>query len=479
MDSGYSEGHQPLNRAAVRLWLLDMIPGLASYFLADLPPGSPLTAAMVAEACRTLKNNRAKYLANKSPEWIAKFLSELAADWLRPDYKFRILALTHQRNGFSKKVLEMGLDVFFSELTYDNIRRWYIQEFGDVPQFNTMVSEPQIRTRKRAYYIRTPELIVHFTAGTMPIPALMSMVTGLLLGSAQFLKLSSSEGADVLPRLFAHSIYAAEPKLASCIELAVWPGGKSELEEPLFQYADCVTVSGSDQTIQNLMSRVPLHIRFVPYRHRVSFSFVAKEKLFGTEAESVARLVAEDVSAWDQLGCLSPHVVYVETGGQYQPRQFAELLAIQMEKLQAECPTGPVPPEIAAAIATRRTAYLIRAANNSDTMIWHSTNSNGWTVVYEDDSTFQFSCLYRFVYVKGVQNLGEALRAAEPIRHYVSTVGVAASDTRLPAIALELARWGALRICPIGKMQAPMLQWRHDGRPALTELVTWVDWELE
>ena len=37
--------------------------------------------------------------------------------------------------------------------------------------------------------------------------------------------------------------------------------------------------------------------------------------------------------------------------------------------------------------------------------------------------------------------------------------------------------WGALRVCALGDMQCPPLAWRHDGRPALADLVTWCDWE--
>ena len=42
----------------------------------------------------------------------------------------------------------------------------------------------------------------------------------------------------------------------------------------------------------------------------------------------------------------------------------------------------------------------------------------------------------------------------------------------------ELAHWGVARVCPLGQMQNPPLAWRHDGRPALEDLVTWTDWEM-
>jgi hypothetical protein len=128
--------------------------------------------------------------------------------------------------------------------------------------------------------------------------------------------------------------------------------------------------------------------------------------------------------------------------------------------------------------------YELRAAHSEKdhdapkTRLWCSQNSTAWTVVYESDPRFQTSCLHRFVYIKGVTDLKEALQSADPVRARVSTVGVAATEDRMQPIAGELARWGASRICPLGKMQQPPLTWRHDGRPALGELVRWTDWEL-
>jgi hypothetical protein len=85
--------------------------------------------------------------------------------------------------------------------------------------------------------------------------------------------------------------------------------------------------------------------------------------------------------------------------------------------------------------------------------------------------------LNRFVYVKAVANLTEALEGADTVRGRVSTVGLGATEDHAAEIVRKLAFWGATRVCPVGKMQEPPLSWRHDGRPALADLVTWTDWE--
>ena len=111
-------------------------------------------------------------------------------------------------------------------------------------------------------------------------------------------------------------------------------------------------------------------------------------------------------------------------------------------------------------------------------MLFRSEDSTAWTVVYEEDPRFKVSCLHRFIYVKPVAKLADVLRYAEVVRHQVSTVAIAAVENRAVELARDLGRWGVSRVCALGRMQEPPLAWRHDGRPALGELVRWTDFEL-
>jgi hypothetical protein len=223
---------------------------------------------------------------------------------------------------------------------------------------------------------------------------------------------------------------------------------------------------------------VPGQVRFLGYGHRVSFAFVSSEALSVPNPRRLAAAAARDISAWNQQGCLSPHAVYVETGARTSPVQFAELLAEELTAREQACPRGSLPPQEAGAIAARRVFYQVRAAHSSDTRLWASPDSTAWTVLYENDPRFQLSCLNRFIYVKAVADLTQALQGADAMRGKVSTVGLAAYGNRAQGLASQLAAWGVTRVCPLGQMQNPPLTWRHDGRPSLGDLVTWTDWEV-
>lgn len=446
---------------------------LPSYFIADLPADHEITPKLVTEACQTLKRNREQYLLGRSTASIVHVLAATAQSWLEHDNPFRKLALERgaAETGFSEVTLARGLDAFFAEFTTENLNALLAQDLGHAERLDRFATD---RLTTTAALARGPELLAHVTAGNIPNPALWSIVLGLLTRSAQFVK--CARGTSLLPRLFAHSIYEVEPKLASCLEIAEWRGGTEALESALFAEADCVTATGSDRALDAVRRRLPTATRFLGYGHRVSFGYITTDALARFEAKKTIAAAANDVVSWNQLGCLSPHVFYVEHGA-VSAEKFAELLAADLASVEAVEPRGALTTEESAAIAQQRGIYEIRAASSNETKLWRSEGSTAWTVVYEADPKFQLSCLNRFIYVKPVADLAEALRSADMVRGKVSTVGIAAGVDQAAQLAMQLARWGVTRVCPIGRMQNPPLTWRHDGRPALGDLVQWTDWE--
>jgi hypothetical protein len=450
---------------------------LPNYFLADLPPEAAMTPALITEACQTLKRNRERYLEGRTTESIIHRLDGIGRDWLEADYPFRrhVLEAGPEATGFTAAVLAAGLDSFFKQLTAQNLEALLRQELGHPHRLDDFFPGEHERGAERVALARGPQLLAHIAPGNVPNAVMLDMVLGLLARSAQFVKCAS--GQAFIPRLFAHSLYEAEAKLGACLEVAEWPGGTEGLEAALFAEADCVAATGSDETLAAIRRTLPGHVRLVAYGTRVSFGFVAKDALTGRHPESIAAQAAQDVAAWNQLGCLSPHVIYVEEGGNVGAEGFADLLAGALEALEKTHPRGRLAAKEAAGIAARRSFYEVRAAHSPETRMWASAESTAWTVVLEMEARFQVSCLNRFVYVKQVKDVTEALRGADEVREKVSTVGLASSGARAAELAQQFARWGARRICPLGEMQKPPLGWRHDGRPALGDLLTWSEWE--
>lgn len=442
------------------------------YFLAD-KQGAVLSDTLIAEACQTLRTNREEYLVQIGNETIISKLVEAASLWLSPDYELRKMALAAdpETTGFPREVLAAGLDACFSEWTQENFFGLLGQEFGDATRLQSFGS---LSSHSLAM-VHGPQLIAHVAPGNLPVPVFQSIAFGLLLRSAQFVKCAS--GKSLLPRLFGHTLHYVDPGLASALEIAEWDGGNETLEGELYKEADCIVATGSDKTVGAIRGRLPLGKRFVGYGHRVSLGYVEQlaNEVMGTQ--TIINRAADDVVAWNQQGCLSPHVIYVEEFGNLKPERFAEMLAEELAARSETIPRGELSTKEAGAIANMRRFYKIRSVNNVGAILWESEDSTEWTVVQEDEKQFQNSPLNRFVFVKPIEHLDELMHILEPYRESISTVGIAASEAKLREFALKLGAWGVPRVCPLGKMQRPPLAWRHDGRPALGDLIRWTDLE--
>lgn len=450
---------------------------LPNYFLADLPPETAFSADMIREACLTLKRNRRQYLATRRTQSLLRVLTLTAENWLDDAYPLRKFAIKDgpAQTGFPQATLVAGLDAFFKQLTGENLEALLLQEFAHLQRLDAMSAPQHEHKQHRLALVSGPELLTHVTGGVVPNPVMTSLVSGILLRSAQFVK--CARGTSFIPRLFAHSLRETESKMGACIEIAEWPGGSEELERELFAQSQCIVATGSDETLAAIQQKLPPRVRFVGHGHRISFGYVTAEALSGWRFKKIVASAADDVVAWNQLGCLSPHVFYVEDAGKGTAEHFADQLAAELAKREQTEPRGPVGTEAAASITTLRGFYEVRQAHSRQTRQWASDGSTAWTVIYEADPRFQVSCLNRFIYVKAAANLKDALEGADRFHGQVSTVGLAAGETEMEELVLQLAQWGAPRVCPLGKMQHPPLTWRHDGRPALGDLVTWTDWE--
>ena len=192
----------------------------------------------------------------------------------------------------------------------------------------------------------------------------------------------------------------------------------------------------------------------------------------GARAKKIVAAAADDVVAWNQhwLPFAARHL---RCSAAAKCRRNISRNCWRMNWNGASKPSraARLPGEHAAAIASRRAIYEVRAAHSPETRgTGAAENSTAWTVVFEADPRFQLSCLNRFIYVKPAADLTEALQSADAVRGKVSTVGVAAPEERDRDFRGATGAVGRDAVCPLGRMQNPPLAWRHDGRPALGDL---------
>jgi hypothetical protein len=222
---------------------------------------------------------------------------------------------------------------------------------------------------------------------------------------------------------------------------------------------------GSDATMETLRARTHGRQRFIAHGHALSLLWIENPAALTARQ---ARACAVDVLTYDQLGCLSPQAIYVTPGVDVEAlgERLSRALEKHGQKLGLGKPARPL--GVAAKIAEARGVACALGHR-----VWLPPSRHlGWTLIHDPEPKFRPSPLHGVITIHraGVPALKQSLAAAAGS---ISTVGVAGRlDSRWEAAFLSL---GVSRFCPAGRMQFPPLTWHHDGRPALADLVTWID----
>jgi hypothetical protein len=395
--------------------------------------------------------------------------------WLDPHYPYRqqaealLPSITH----YTPAMVRHGLDTLLPAFRKEALWRLLQAELGDPLVLDTFRPRPHAGGWTRVY---GPRLITHIFSGNVPALPAWSLICALLVKSASLGKSASEE--PLFAALFARSIAEVCPEIGACLAVGWWKGGDVALEAAAFHSAEAVIAYGSETTTRDIQRRIPSEARWLPYSHKLSFGVVGREVLDNTaQAAHIARQAAYGVSVFDQQGCVSPHLLYVERGGAVAPREFAALLAQAMAAVQEELPRGPLPLEDSTAIRHLRGVYEFRQLADDNVLLLCSEPGTAWTVIYEDTPDFSPSCLNRTVRVQPVHDIADIAAHLEPVRAYLQTAGVALSPQRRHALAEPLGRLGVTRISALDRMPWPRLTWHHDGRCNLLDLVRWTDIE--
>jgi hypothetical protein len=431
------------------------------------------TVEQIREAIGRAREARERVWQRRGTDAVITVLAQAAKNWLDPKSPWRQRAVEQApaRTGFSEAMVNEAIDLTFGAITGESLGELLDRELGN----RRVLDEFCLRGRAKTRAVG-PRLIAHFLAGNVPAPGIVSMCCGWLLRSANLVKVSTRD--PVFPTLFLESVREVDAELADCVATLEWPRGEVALTQTALGEADAVIAYGDDHTISELRKLAPPLEKFLGYGHKMSLAVVAKEAMTEDNLPQLARAAAFDASVYDQQGCLSPHVFYVEEGGQLGPRKFAAALAEAMAAYQARVPSGRLSVQEAAEVVKFRSGYEFAAASDRRIAVWTSPPgdaASGYAVIYDDNPAFVASCLNRTVLVKPADGYKRVLEAIQKFAPRISTVGIAPMNERALAFAGELARMGVPRVCPIGQMQRPPLTWHHDGRPNLADLVNWTD----
>ncbi len=316
-----------------------------------------------------------------------------------------------------------------------------------------------LRAREIGPNDRGPDVTAIWMAGCIPTATFASIVHVLLAGSAVYAKPASAD--RVSPAVFRDALLDADEGIGRALELG---------EDPrVLEEADAVVVHGRDETVAALRARVPLGRPFIGHGHKLSIAAVGS----GIDLEAAARGVGLDVALYDGRGCLSPAYVLVEDPHGDRTDRFARALAAELDRLRETLPRG----ELEAGEEAWVHELRARAAVRGSTRILAPEEGTSFTVIVEPEGSRPAPGTLRTVPVIPVRTLPSLIDWCATLAPHLSSVGQGGFGTRSERLVEASMRGGGSRVCPLGRMQAPPIDWHHDGISPLGALVRRTDVE--
>jgi hypothetical protein len=407
-------------------------------------------ATQVADAAARLRALAPLY----TNEDISRVVNALCQTGVRLSGADRTLAsdLRHElqaSTGLSAEMIEWGLDTTFSTVridVLDGLAREVIGTQGLVPV--------------------PAKLVVVVLAGNVFSAAVRAIFLPLLSGAPVLVKGSSQD--SVLPHFLLRAMRGVDPEIASRCELVSFARETPDAAEALLSQADVVSLYGSDETLATLIPQTKRGARIVRHGSGISASFVYADALRDTATvRDAAQRVALDVAAYDQRGCLSPQVLYVQRGGAIEGRGFARVLFEEtLPEVARLLPPG------AATLADQAQALQWRGAAQVRGELF---DGRTFAVSYEATNDPRPSPGGRLISVYDCDSPDDFARAVAPVGGALKCVGVAGEREYRLRLAQSLRLTAAPRICRAGEMQTPPFHIYADGQAPLAGFMSFIE----
>ena len=311
---------------------------------------------------------------------------------------------------------------------------------------------------------RPGQLAVVVLAGNVFTAAARGIALPLLFGWPVIAKTSSRE--DVFAALLEIALSSADPELAGCFRAVNVASDDEARTQALFEQADAVSVYGGDNTLNLIRARLSATVSFIPHGHGLGVALIGKAALGSeTQAREVALGLALDLAAYDQRGCLSPHMAWAVRGAAVSPLAFAKLLYEALAALKTRLPRGTLPMSSASAQLTWRAQAAMRGS---------LLEGDGFAVAHDVDGSLRVSPGYRNLLVLELDHERDLAAKLAPLSTHLKCLGIA-GVADVNALIASLPARSAPRVCPIGQMQTPPLDALADGLPAWDGLVRFID----
>ncbi len=188
-----------------------------------------------------------------------------------------------------------------------------------------------------------PRTVVGYAAGNIPGAALLITLLGQLLHPQPALLVRNSRREPFFTPLLLAALEEIDPALVANVAVLIWDYADAALQASILREADLLLLIAGDDTIARVEEdarRAGATARIHRHGHKISFVVVERSFLTAERLPLVAPLAALDTVIWDQNGCLSPRLHFVEEGGALAPEDYADAITEALRTLSVRLPGG-------------------------------------------------------------------------------------------------------------------------------------------
>lgn len=346
-----------------------------------------------------------------------KGLVQVAHCWLDRQYPLRQQALGLAASEFclSPENFTLALDWIFSQWT-----------------------EARITEIATHHPFKKSRYAVQVLAGTTPAMIAQGFLQGTILNISQCLKVPHKQ--PTFAQLLHQSFTEIFNQGAQLFELISRQDDLPHFYAKLAQ-ADLVLAYGQDETMAVLKKYLAPGATFIAHGHAESAALIFKP---GANLNYLEKLTYDFLS-YDQRGCLSPRVVWVEEGGELSAADCARVFSeTVLPPMAQQLPRGGLFPGEAAEILHQRSLSRFHGP------VYCGAD---WTVCYDEKQDWSTVALPRFIVFRPFRTIDELNKILLPIRSHLICLGHTGPQTTLAQLHLN----PATRFCALGEMQKQLL----------------------
>ena len=184
-----------------------------------------------------------------------------------------------------------------------------------------------------------------FASGNIPGAALLIALLGQVLEPRPAIVVRNSRREPFFTPLLLGALEEIDPALVANVAVLLWDYEDAALQAGVLREADLLMIVAGDATIASIeedVRRAEVSPRIHRHGHKVSFIAASRDALTAERLRMVAPLAALDTAIWDQNGCLSPRLHFVEEGGALSPEDYAAAVTEALRALSPRLPGGLV-----------------------------------------------------------------------------------------------------------------------------------------